>query len=461
MADRDEGTSSGSTGDAISRWNELLAGEPDLDASVDRWRADFARLGLQMDGRPLCTVLRPHLIGGERLARQAAVARLVMSALRKVRAALDDDRELYRVHLDGLHEWVGHLLSLEPRVAGEGALVRLDASLARTRLHFIEVNADTPGGAGHNDAILDFFERMPTYARLEREYALRPLRLRERQLAALLDSWGEWGGEGRPTIGIFTRRGDPAMRAGLELDRELYASRGFEAVIADPEQLSFEGGRLRMGDVAVDLVHRACPTRGFLGGVDELAPLFDAIRAEAVCLVNPFRSELLGHKAIFTLLTDPRYEFGFDAAERAAIRAHVPWARPVRDGRTTDPDGEEIDLVDYLRRQRRRLVLKPAHDFGGHGVTLGWREDDSSWEREIETALAADFVVQQRVELQREEYPAMAPGAPLCRLYEDTDPFMFRGEFGGMLTRLGTSEITNVHADGSVCATVAVSSRSG
>ncbi len=36
---------------------------------------------------------------------------------------------------------------------------------------------------------------------------------------------------------------------------------------------------------------------------------------------------------------------------------------------------------------------------------------------------------------------------------------MFRGEFGGQLTRLGASEITNVHADGSVCATVAVTRR--
>lgn len=45
---------------------------------------------------------------------------------------------------------------------------------------------------------------------------------------------------------------------------------------------------------------------------------------------------------------------------------------------------------------------------------------------------------------------------PARRLYEDSDPFMFRGEFGGMLTRLGSSEITNIHPDGSVCATVGI-----
>lgn len=159
------------------------------------------------------------------------------------------------------------------------------------------------------------------------------------------------------------------------------------------------------------------------------------------------------------MLTDPERDFGFSAAERETIRGHVPWARLVVDGPSTDAAGNPVDLVEHLREQRRHLVLKPAHGFSGLGVTLGWREDDSAWERAVQAALDGDFIVQRRVELQREDYPSMEPGALARRLYEDTDPFMFRGEFGGLLTRLGTSEITNVHADGSVCASVAVAPR--
>jgi hypothetical protein len=452
------GVAAFSTADAISRWNELLAAGPDLDGAVAAWSAHFTERDLELDGRPLCSVLRPHFVAEERLAQQARVAALLLGAVRKVRGALAADRRLYQLHLGNLHDWIGHLLRLEPRVAGEGALVRLDASLARTRLHFIETNADTPQGAGHNDAILDFFEGMDVYGRLGEEYALRPLRIQQHQLDALLDTWREWGGKGKPTIGIVTRTGDPVRLTGVELDRDFYASRGVDAVVADPADLSFAGGRLRAGDTEVDLVHRVMLSGEFLAGGD-VQPILDAVRAEAVCLVNPFSSELLGHKAIFALLTDPEQDFGFSAAEREAIRDHVPWARPVADGPTTDPAGKRVDLVEHLREQRQHLVLKPAHDFGGHGVALGWREDDSAWERAIEVALEADFIAQRRVELQREEYPSMEPGAPARRLYEDTDPFMFRGEFGGLLTRLGASEITNVHADGSVCASVALAPR--
>jgi hypothetical protein len=74
--------------------------------------------------------------------------------------------------------------------------VRLDASLERTRLHFIETNADMPHGAGHNDAILDSFEGTDVYRRFGEEYGLRPLRIQEHQLRALLGTCSEWGGTG-------------------------------------------------------------------------------------------------------------------------------------------------------------------------------------------------------------------------------------------------------------------------
>jgi hypothetical protein len=197
--------------------------------------------------------------------------------------------------------------------------VRLDASLERTRLHFIETNADMPHGAGHNDAILDSFEGTDVYRRFGEEYGLRPLRIQEHQLRALLGTCSEWGGTGN-------------------------------------------------GDSPSTFVHRVVLTGECLERADDVRPITAAVRARAVYMVNPFRSELLGHKAIFALLTDTGKGLRMDAAEREAIRDHVPWARQVVAGRTTDPGGAEVDLVENLRDRREHLVLKPAHDFGGHGV---------------------------------------------------------------------------------------------
>ena len=303
---------------------------------------------------------------------------------------------------------------------------------------------------GHNDGLIGFFQRLAAYDRFAERYRIRPLRLEESTLDTLLAIWGEWDGKDQPTIGIVTRTDDDVRVSSLEIDRRYCADRGIEAVIADPRELSFEGGRLRAGDVELDLVHRVMTTAECLAARDEVAALLDAVADGAVCMVNSFRSELLGHKAIFALLTDPSYDFGFTAREGETIRTHVPWTRQMFDGRTTGMDGAEVDLVDYVVEHRERMVLKPTHDFGGHGVRLGWHEGEEEWRDSIRKALDSDYLAQHRVELRREEYPTMATPVERRPYYEDTGPFLFRGSPG---------EMTNVHAEGSVVAPFAIEPR--
>jgi hypothetical protein len=439
---------------ACGRWDELVSEGDGAATQVSELRERLVSRGVVADGRPLCNVLRPHLLTPELLERQTSSAGHVESAAAKVRDALLSDEDLGRAHLGGLREWVGDLLELEANPAGVGALLRLDASLARTRLHYIEINADMPQGVGHHDAILDAFMELEAMQRFSAQTPVRPLRLEPPMRETLLAVWSEWGGQGEPAIGVLTRTEDAVRVSSLEIDIEAYRRHGIDAGIHDPSELSFEGGRLRAGDREIDLIHRVIGTGECLEHRDEVAPLLEAAREGAVCIFNPFRSELVGHKAVFALLTDPSHDFGFDAAEREAIREHVPWGRPVVDGETTDEGGEKVDLVEHLIAERERLVLKPSHDFGGHGVTLGWRTDEGDWRAAIETALEADFIVQHRVPLHQREYPTM--DGPWRAFYEDTDPFLFRGTLGGFLTRLSPEEITNVHAEGSVAATFVV-----
>ena len=444
---------------AIEHWDELLADDGSLAYKLPALREWMIQRELRIDDRPLCTVLRPHLVVEDDFEHQARTAELILSAIYKVHDALLADRELNLRHLEKFHDWIGDLLDLDERPIADGAIMRLDSSLARTEHHFIELNADMPQGMGHNDGLIEFFQRLDAYDAFAKRYRIRPLRLEGTTLDTLLEVWAEWGGSGLPTIGIVTRRDDAVRLSSLERDREYCAGRGIEAVISDPTELEFEGGRLRTEGVELDLVHRVIGTAECLDARDEVAPLLDAVREGAVSMVNSFRSELLGHKAIFALLTDPSYDFGFTVHERETIRTHVPWTRQMFDGKATDPRGDEVDLIGYVVEHRDRLVLKPTHDFGGHGVRLGWRESESEWEDSIRKAIDSDYIAQHRVELRREEYPTMTSPIERETYYEDTDPFLFRGRLGGMLTRLSPGELTNVHAQGSVVAPFAIAPR--
>lgn len=442
---------------ARERWGELLAEEVRSTAQRNLLRDRLIENGIAAGDRPLLTVLRPHLITEDMLERQTSAASLIYSAALKVRDGVVSDERLHRLHFGSFMEWVGELVELDAASpVADGALARLDASLARTRLHFLELNADAPGGAGHHDSILEFFAGLDTFRAFEREYRVRPLRLIPPLLEAHLDAWQRFGGVGRPSITLMTRSDDPVRTSSLEVNAERFRRQGIDAEICDYRELSFEGGRLRAGEREVDLLFRAMPTVECLDLRDEMQDLFSAVRTGSVCMVNPFRSELLGHKAVFALMTDPAHDFGFTAAEQRAVREHVPWGRPLTDEATSDPAGRKVDLVDYVLAERDRLVLKPAHQFGGSGVMLGWRHDEAEWGRSVQEALGTDYIVQRRVPLHRAGYPTME-GPPFQQSYfEDTDPFMFGGRAGGLLTRLSLDEITNVHTGGSVAASFAI-----
>ena len=72
----------------------------------------------------------------------------------------------------------------------------------------------------------------------------------------------------------------------------------------------------------------------------------------------------------------------FTEEEKKAIAAHVPWTRRVRAGRTTRA-GEPIDLPEFIRKNRDRLVMKPNDEYGGKGVFIGWEMTDTAWEEAL------------------------------------------------------------------------------
>jgi uncharacterized circularly permuted ATP-grasp superfamily protein len=165
-------------------------------------------------------------------------------------------------------------------------------------------------------------------------------------------------------------------------------------------------------------------------------------------LINPFRCKLLHKKAGFELLTDEAYQGWFTDRELEVIHQCVPWTRRVSQ-RTTFHRGREIDLLEYIRAHRADFILKPNDDYGGHGIFFGNRASRSEWDEAIADALAGDYVVQERIELQTEEFPIFNEREwRLQQMFVDTNPFIFRGAVDGAMVRLSDSPIVNVTSGG-------------
>jgi uncharacterized circularly permuted ATP-grasp superfamily protein len=169
-------------------------------------------------------------------------------------------------------------------------------------------------------------------------------------------------------------------------------------------------------------------------------------------VANNFRCKIPHVKAFFAVLTDEQNGGMFSFDEREMIRKHVPWTRVMADLQTAHY-GKPIELLSFVRRERKNLVLKPSDEYGGAGVTLGWETDEGDWDDAIETAIAPDggaWIVQERIPVRREIFPWVKPDGEVALrdMLVDFAPYLFRGKLCGFLTRLSATGLANVTSGG-------------
>lgn len=447
---------------AVEFYHQLLEDGEVAESSRRMLDEGLEQAKLIFGGRRLSPYLRPHFVTEQDFARVTRICETVWGAIQKVKdAAVADGAMLDEL---GLTDVERELVGIDPGYRAVSPTARLDSFLTDDSFSFVELNGESPAGIAYADAAYEIFSALPVMRRFAERYRLRTFSGRPLLLETLLEAYREYAGaaaERTPSIAIVDLKGLPTQKE-FELFREFFESRGHPAVICSPDELEFSGGRLRCGDFGVDIVYKRLLVNEYLPLMREHPALVDACRAGAVCLVNNFRSKMIHKKALFAVLTDERYAGLFTAAEREAVRLHVPWTRVVREGRT-EKGGAEIDLLDYVRRNSGRLVLKPNDDYGGHGIHIGWNTDPAAWDEALRAAVAdGDYVVQERVKTARETFPALLDDGSVVFAEQlvDLDPMLFNGRVGSAFTRLSSTELANVSSGGGMVPTFIISEKS-
>jgi hypothetical protein len=434
---------------AIDHYHSLLANAELAEASHVALDEQLRRRNLVFGDRALCTVLRPRFFTVDALRTLERRIRRVMVAFGKAHEAAMADAAL-RAQFR-LADWEEQLVLADPGYRSPSPHGRLDCFQVDETgaLALTEYNAETPAGAGYNDALADAFATIPVMRAFTRRYSARPIPARHGVGTVLLDAWHEFsGGRTRPRIAIADWNDVPTL-AEFELFRIYFGSIGIEAVIVDPRGMEYRGGKLYAGGGPVDLIYKRVLINELIEREGLEHPMVRAVRDRAVCMVNPFRCKLLHKKSSLAVLSDERNAVLFSAQDRAAIADLIPWTRLVEE-RKTQLDGKAIDLVPFIAGQRNQLVLKPNDDYGGAGVVLGWTVSDDEWKDALTRALREPYIVQRRVTIPSEAYPSWVDGRlmVLDRML-DTAPFVLNGDgLEGCLTRLSTAALLNVTAGG-------------
>ena len=444
---------------AIAYYHDLLGDDGLAAASRAMLAEELERAKLVFGGRLLSPYLRPHFLSEEEYAHVRRVCETLWTAVQKVKDLALEDR--ITAEELGLTPYEWELARLEPGYSMVSPTARFDSFLTERSYSFVELNGESPAGIAYADAAFDVFARLPVMRAFKERYDARPLYGRRLLLDTLLATYAEFLDHRQfarpPQIAIIDLKGLPTQQE-FELFCEFFEREGYPTCICSPDELEFSKGKLRSGDFEIDIVYRRLLVNEYLPFIERFPALLDAYRARAVCVVNSFRSKLIHKKALFATLTDERYERLFDDAERAVIRAHVPWTRRVRDAKDKR-DGEEIELLRFIEREREHLVLKPNDDYGGRGIFVGWRSSEGEWRAAIDFALKdGDYLVQERVSTSREKFPMLRDdGFEMSEQLVDLDPLLFNGKVGSAFARLSSTELANVSSGGGMVPTFIIS----
>lgn len=449
MADDPDAVGSVEPDDPVTHYHELLADDQLAADSHAMLTAQLRAHDLVFGGRPLCTVLRPRFTTPERhLALATEVRELMRVFTRAHEAAVADPalRAQFR-----LHGWEEELLTAGPPGVPPSPMSRLDTFLGAEPGSFwlTEYNAETPAGGAYNDAIADAFVDIPAMRAFGRRFEARALLARNGVLHALLDTWEAFRGTRiAPRIGILDWHGVPT-EPEFRLFQSYFRSRGLSCVIGDPRQAEYRGGALKLDGHPVDLIYKRVLITELVERCGMDSAVIRAVRDGAVCMANGFGCKLLHKKASLAVLSDERNAHLFGDQGLAAIAAHVPWTRVMEERRTT-AGGGDVDLVAHVLAHRERMVLKPNDDYGGAGIVLGWTVDAAAWEQAVARSLAEPYIVQERIPIPREVYPAwVGDSVTFADRQLDTAPFVSHGAYmEGTLTRLSTEALLNVTAGG-------------
>jgi hypothetical protein len=449
-------TAAGVEREAVETWDELL--RPVLEKSPGlpkKFLAELRAANLTFGKRVHCPFLRPYFLSPADEARvRSSTETLAGLAEKLVVAALEDEALLGQFHLRPEEE---RLVRLPAGRGTASTASRVDAFLLPDSLKFTEYNGESPAGAGYSEALAEVFKNLSVMEEFARQFEVHSYPLSAKLLDALMATWIEWGGTNRrPQMAIVDWREVPTW-SEFEILKARFEKLQVPVVLAAPNELEFDGKRLTAQGKKIDYVYRRVLINDIVAKPKECEALVKAYAAGVVCVANNFRCKIPHVKAFFAVLTDSKNAKLFTAKEREVIKLHVPWTRVVEDVKT-DRDGESIELLNYVRKNRQELVLKPSDEYGGTGVTLGWEVDEKQWESALEQALPGGklaeahgcWIVQERIPVSRDAFPYIGAGGKVeyQNMLVDFAPYMFRGKMAGFLTRLSATGLANVTSGG-------------
>lgn len=430
----------------------LKAHEIEVMKAIADFNHRIEKTPLRYGRFPIPAFYKPHFITFEQehlLKRVSATLSSVLNIAVRLYFEEKHFSHLFRIPSDA-----AELIKIDPGYSQAVVFSRYDALLEGHSLKLLDFNSDTSAGPGYSDQLEEMLLEEPFLADFFREHAMRRTARVQGILDTLLEIYEEFGGLETPRIAIMDWRNVRAIPE-LEYLKNFFENKGYKAMISDPRELKFKGGKLYHKDTRIDIIYRRATLDELIAHSDEVQDLIKAYKARAVCMANPLRAKLTSSKTLMSILTNPAYDHFFTENENQVKRECIPWTRRISDMEAFY-GGKKIYMLDFLKDEKESIALKPAESYGGKGVTLGPETRDQDWNEALDHALKEDWIVQESIHVPIITVPAVI-NQKLDFDYKkfNFNVLVFGGKYAGGFVKVSQDSVVNVTKSGGFMPSIA------
>jgi hypothetical protein len=397
---------------------------------------EMAKSNAKYHGEVIDYLYEPFFFDHQDRTEFENICRLLTGIASKLSAAYlanDDLRRLY-----GFDRTADELVRIDPGYNHPAPMARLDLFFSRTSpSKFCEFNTDGTSGMNEIGELERVFAGTRIFRKLAEQFTVRRHELVETWIDTLLALYRERGGKSDPAIAISDWEGE-GVREEFEAFRRAIERRGLRCVITDPRRFTYSRGgsgrRLMLKSTGIDLVYRRAVNFECFDRAAEIKPLIEAYRNGDVCMIGPFRSQLLHNKNVFRVLRHPDVFDLFTPEEQELVRKRIPQTYLL-----SEDTAGHYSVV----RDREAWLIKPEDRYAAKEVMAGRDCTGEQWQLLLEEkSRSGGYLLQEFCNQEEDRFLSCFDGEfkeITCR--NVIGVYMYNGRFSGVYTRVGTSSI--------------------
>src|SRR6185503_12618019 len=191
--------------EAIARYHKILTSDSHRDLSwATELQSQMEAEKLSFGGRLICPFLRPHFITRRQYESLVKTGETLISAVdRMQQLVLQNPALLARLELLPAEKM---LAAIDPGYKTLEVTCRLDSHLDNGSLRLVQYNADSPTGVAWADSLSELFYNSSPVKVFRKKHTLTKVGGKKHLLSALLASYKQFGGRGKPRIAILEFR---------------------------------------------------------------------------------------------------------------------------------------------------------------------------------------------------------------------------------------------------------------